>query len=200
MKKQRSTSKNQSLWRQAQNESLSKASPRATDQKQPPKAEARQAIAGWTPTPRAQRVIDTCQAVFDDVPGARSDCNGFVKSVCNKLNANPFSDADNADAITNHIRDIGWCAHNGWTPLDRDPQKAKDSAQRGELIVGGATGTDLKQAHGHVVLVVDSKGLWKGYPYASWGKLGGVGRTNARMTVAYKLADLPKVSYMTKKV
>lgn len=196
MKKQRSTPQKSKPLATRANESSS----RATDQKRSPRVQARQAIPGWTPSPGAQRVIDACQDVFDEVPGAKSDCNKFVKSVCDKLDANSFSDADNADAITNHIRDTGWCILNGWTQLDKDPQKAKDSAQRGELIVAGANGADLKQVHGHVAVVVDSKNPWKGYPYASWGKLGGVGRTNTRMTVAYKLADLPKVSYMTKKV
>ena len=200
MKKQRSRSQKSKPLTTRAKESLPQTPPKATDQKQPPKVQGRQATPDRTPSPGAQRVIDTCQDVFDKVPGARSDCNKFVKLVCDKLDANSFSDSDNADSITNHIRDVGWCAHNGWTQLNRDPQKAKDSAEQGQLIVAGATGNDLKQAHGHVVVVVGSKGLWKGYPYASWGKLGGVGKTNARMTVAYKLADLAKVSYMTKKV
>jgi hypothetical protein len=158
------------------------------------------AAAAWSPTPEAQKVIDTCQDVFDNVAGAKRDCNKFVKAVCDKFNVNPFDDNDNADAITNDIRDSGWCSRNGWTQLAKDPQKAKDAADRGELVVAGATGADVHQAHGHVVIVVSSEKLWKGYPYASWGKLGGVGKTNAKMTVAFKLADLPKVSYMSKTV
>jgi hypothetical protein len=154
----------------------------------------------WTPTPGAQKIIDACQDVFDNTPGASGDCNKFVKSVCDKFNINPFSDADDADAITNDIRDANWCAANGWAQLDADPQKAKDSADQGELVIAGATGSDLSQNHGHVVVVVSSELLWKGYPYASWGVLGGVGKTNEKMTLAYKLADLPKVSYMTKKI
>jgi hypothetical protein len=156
--------------------------------------------AAWNPTPEAQKVIDACQDVFDNVAGAKSDCNKFVKAVCDKFSVNPFDDGDDADAITNDIRDSGWCSRNGWTQLAKDPQKAKDAADRGELVVAGATGADISQAHGHVVIVVSSESLWKGYPYASWGKLGGVGKTNEKMTVAFKLTDLPKVSYMSKTV
>ena len=158
------------------------------------------ALAAWQPTPEAQKIIDTCQDVFDNVAGAKSDCNKFVKAVCAKFNVNPFDDGDNADAITDDIRDSGWCGHNGWTQLANDPRKAKDAADRGELVVAGATGGDVGQAHGHVVIVVSSEALWKGYPYASWGKLGSVGKTDTKMTVAFKLADLPKVSYMSKAV
>lgn len=65
-------------------------------------------------------------------------------------------------------------------------------------MIDGATGDDLAQTRGHVVDVVSCEKLWKGYLYASWGKLGGTGNVNEKMTVAYKLDDLPKVSYMSK--
>lgn len=200
MRKQRSISQRSKCSPTTGSKSLLKTTSKGTDQKRPARVKETQAITVWMPSPGAQKVRDICQDVFEHIFGAKSDCNRFVKSVCDDLKANPFSDSDNADAITNCIRDSGWCVRNGWTQLNRDPQKAKDSAARGELIVAGATGKDLNQGHGHVVVVVDSKGLWKGYPYASWGKLGGVGRTNEKMTLAYKLVDLPKVSYMSKKV
>jgi hypothetical protein len=49
-------------------------------------------------------------------------------------------------------------------------------------------------------VVVSCEKLWKGFGYASWGLLGGVGKVNDKMTLAYKLADLPKVSYMTRSI
>src|SRR5207249_3930552 len=101
----------------------------------------------WQPTPEAQKVIDNCQDVFDNTPGANSDCNKFVKSVCDKFNTNSFSEFDDADAVTDDIRSSDWCARNGWTQLNKDPKKAKDSADRGELVVAGATGGDLNQTH-----------------------------------------------------
>jgi hypothetical protein len=99
---------------------------------------------------------------------------------------------------TSLIRDATWRSTNGWTGLDEDPDEAKKATDRGDLVIGGATSSDLKQGHGHVVVVVSSEKLWKGFGYASWGTLGGVGKVNEKMTVAYKLSDLPKVSYMCK--
>jgi hypothetical protein len=160
----------------------------------------RKRTLAWEPTPEAQKVIDTCQDVFDNTSGASSDCNKFVKAVCDKFSVNPFASGDDADDITNDIRDSTWLATNGWTGLDKDPVKAKSAADEGKLVIAGATGSDLGQNHGHVVVVVSSESLWKNYPYGSWGTLGGVGKTNAKMTLAYKLADLPKVSYMSKAV
>jgi hypothetical protein len=160
----------------------------------------RMAAAAWKPTAAAQKVIDACQDVFDNTTGAKSDCNKFVKAVCAKLAANPFAAGDNANAITNKIRDAAWRTANGWAGLNQDPKKAKAAADAGELVVGGTTGADIGQTHGHVVVVVSSEALWKDHPYASWGMLGGTGKTNAKMTLSYKLADLPKVSYMSKKL
>jgi hypothetical protein len=159
----------------------------------------RMLAAAWKPTPAAQKVIDACQDVFDNSRGAKSDCNKFVKAVCAKLANNPFAAGDNADAITNKIRDATWRKANGWDGLNQDAKKAKAAADAGELVIGGTTGADIGQTHGHVVVVVSSEALWKNHPYASWGKLGGTGKTKAKMTLAYKLADLPKVLYMSNK-
>lgn len=161
------------------------------------KAALRLALA-WQPTPEAQKVIDTTQDVFDNTDGAKSDCNKFVKAVCDKLTTNPFADSDDADAITNDIRSDTWLKANGWTGLKQDPVAAKKAADSGDIVIGGATGDDLAQDHGHVVVVVSCEKLWKGYGYASWGKLGGTGKVNEKMTVAFRLDDLPKVSYMSK--
>jgi hypothetical protein len=175
--------------------SIRRAKPRRTTT---PRTIARKTAAAWQPTPEAQKVIDTTQDVFDNTAGAAGDCNKFVKAVCDKLTTNPFADSDNADDITNDIRSGTWLAANGWTGLKEDPVAAKTAADRGDLVIGGATAADLSQNHGHVVVVVSCEKLWKGYGYASWGRLGGTGNVNEKMTVAYKLTDLPKVSYMSK--
>lgn len=164
------------------------------------RVESRPAVLAWQPTPEAKKVIDTCQDVFDNTSGAKSDCNKFVKAACSKLSINPFAAGDDADAITKNIRDATWRTANGWSGLDQDPKKAKAAADAGDLVIGGATGSDLGQTHGHVVVVVSSEKLWKDYPYGSWGTLGGTGQTNAKLTLAYKLSDLPNVSYMSKKI
>src|ERR1700688_4661584 len=62
----------------------------------------------WKATPEAQKVIDTTQDVFDNTPGAKSDCNKFVKAVCAALATDPFGGGDNADDITNDIRSDTW--------------------------------------------------------------------------------------------
>ena len=152
----------------------------------------------WTPTPEAQNVIDTTQDVFDNTPGAKSDCNKFVKAVCASLLTDPFKAGASADDITNNIRDSAWRGANNWIGLDKDPDAAKKAADKGDLVIGGATSTDLGQNHGHVVVVVSCEKLWKGFGYASWGTLGGTGKVNEKMTLAYKLTDLPSVSYMSK--
>jgi len=157
-------------------------------------------MADFQPTAAAQKVIDACHDVFNNSPGAKSDCNKFVKRVCDKFNTDPFDADDNADAIVEHIRDANWCAQHGWQQLGHDPQAAKDAADSGDLVVAGATGDDVGQAHGHVVVVISSQGLHNGFPFACWGKLGAVGKLDTQMTLAFKLADLPKVSYMAKSV
>jgi hypothetical protein len=154
----------------------------------------------WKPTPEAQKVIDTTQDVFDNTPGAKSDCNKFVKAVCAALATDPFGAGDNADDITNDIRSDAWRGDAGWTGLKQDPSEAKKAADRGDLVIGGATGADLGQNHGHVVVVVSCEKLWKGYGYASWGKLRGTGKVNKKMTDAFTLDDLPSVSYMSKSI
>jgi len=152
----------------------------------------------WSPTPEAQKVIDATRDVFDNTPGAKSDCNRFVKAVCKKVLTDPFAPDATADVITNNIRDPGWRTANGWTGLEQDPVWAKNSADRGDLVIGGATSSDLGEGYGHVVVVVSCERLWRGFGYASWGKFRGIGRVNEKMTRAYKYRDLPKVSYMCK--
>jgi hypothetical protein len=199
-KKRARTKKSLSNKKSLSKKKLTRKKASAVGKKRPARNVALRLELAWKATPEAQKVIDTTQDVFDNTAGAKSDCNKFVKAVCDKLTTNPFADGEDADAITNDIRSDTWRTANGWTGLKEDPAEAKKAADRGDLVIGGATGEDLGQNHGHVVVVVSSESLWKGYGYASWGKLGGTGKVNEKLTVAFKLADLPNVSYMSKAI
>src|SRR5262249_27134047 len=106
----------------------------------------------WSPTPEAQKVIDATRDVFDNTPGAKSDCNRFVKAVCKKVLTDPFAPDATADVITNNIRDPGWPTANGWTGLDQDPGWAKNSADSGDLVSGGVTSRDRGEGNGRVAV------------------------------------------------
>ena len=135
------------------------------------------------------------------VPGASGDCSKFVKEVAKKLFAHGFEETDSADEITRHIRVPNWSKKYGWIQLENDIVEIKKYLDVGWLVIAGASGKDLGQPHGHVVVAISSKDFYTGSHkrkslYASWGKLDATGEIELPMSYAYASDDLSKVDYV----
>jgi hypothetical protein len=112
------------------------------------------------------RVKDACEACFD---AHSDDCSGFARAVARQLGVTLTRLADDiVDTIS---------AGAPWAPL-ADGVAAAQAASDGRFVIGGLRGDEQANPdpHGHVVVVVAGEPLAHGkYPFAYWGKLGGVG-------------------------
>jgi hypothetical protein len=156
--------------------------------------------AAWKPTPAAQRVIDSCEASWND--DTKADCNKYAKQVLLQFGLSDFGPGDDANAIAAKLANDTWCAANKWTRL-ADGAAAKAQADAGKLVVGAISGPNYVPPvnHGHVVVAVSSEKLHAGkYPFAYWGKLNSVGEKNTQVTRAFNAASVDKVVYATKTV
>jgi len=155
--------------------------------------------AGWAPSAAAQRIIDVCEASWDDV--TKADCNKYAKAVLKQFGLADFSPGDDANAIAAKLADETWRTANKWTKVDTGAS-AKVAADGGKLVVGAITGGRYVPpvAHGHVVVVVSSEALHRNQPYAYWGKLLSVGEKNAPVTQAFNEPSLGNVVYAAKNV
>lgn len=123
----------------------------------------------------------------------KSDCSGFVKAVGEALGVTIAGQADDiADALV---------ADDHWTVL-ADGRAAAQAAARGEFVVAGLRGDKqkIKSVHGHVVVVVAGEPNRGRYPFAYWGKLGGVGKKNETINWAWTVDDRDKVIYATREL
>jgi hypothetical protein len=135
------------------------------------------------------RVKDACEANFDAHSG---DCSGFAKAVAGQLKV----------TLTGLANDIVDTIRGGapWTPL-ADGVAAAAAAAAGQLVIGGLKGSQQAHPdpHGHVVVVVATlpgQQLAHGkYPYAYWGKLGGVGDKDQTVNWAWNEQDRDNVTY-----
>ena len=135
--------------------------------------------------PKAQQVIDACEADWD---ANKSDCNAFVRAVAGTIGINiPAGDA-------NFI--VDWLTTQGWdTPSDGTA--AEQQAETGQFVIGGLKGADHipPRVHGHVVVVVVGPLAQNKYPSAYWGSLGNVAQKNLTVNMAWVVADLDNVTY-----
>jgi hypothetical protein len=135
------------------------------------------------------QVKDACDANFDAHSG---DCSGFAKAVAGQLGVTLTGQADD---IVDTIR-----TDPKWTRL-ADGVAAAAAAVAGQLVIGGLRGEEQANPdpHGHVVVVVATapgQSLAHGrYPFAYWGRLGGVGKENATINFAWRPEDRDNVSY-----
>ena len=123
----------------------------------------------------------------------KSDCSGFVKAVGEAVGVAIEGQAnDIADAL---LED------DHWTVLP-DGKAAAEAAGRGEFVVAALRGDKqkLKNANGHVVVVVAGAPNRGRYPFAYWGQLGGVGRKNETINWAWSVDDRDKVIYATREL
>jgi hypothetical protein len=138
--------------------------------------------------PGSANVIAACEAEWE---AHKSDCSAFVTAVAARLNAVIPAGAD-ANAITQALG-----AGGVWQKL-ADGVAAAAAAQAGKFVVGGLAGAQqaVPDAHGHVVVVVDGQPLNRNkYPFAYWGRLGGVGAKDQTINWAWSAADRDKVIY-----
>jgi hypothetical protein len=135
-------------------------------------------------TDEAARIIAICQREW---PGAKDDCNKFVKAVAGALG---ITLTGNANSIVDQI--VG----AGWTKL-ADGKAAAQEAALGSLVIGGLKGSDQEEPseHGHVVVVVDGPLNRDQYPSAYWGRLGGGGAENKTINWSWRSGDRDRVIY-----
>ena len=132
------------------------------------------------------RVKDACEACFDAHSG---DCSGFARAVAGQLGV----------TLTGLANDIVDTISGGgdWTAL-ANGVAASQQAAAGKLVIGGLRGDEQvsPDPHGHVVVVVAGTPLAHGlYPFAYWGRLGGVGEKDQTVNWAWNTADRDNVTY-----
>jgi hypothetical protein len=135
------------------------------------------------------RVKDACEACFAAHSG---DCSGFARAVAQQLGIvlNGL-----ANTIVDTIR-----AGAPWTAL-ADGIAAAQAAADGRFVIGGLRGDEQANtdAHGHVVVVVATapgQVLAHGkYPFAYWGRLGGIGDKDQTVNWAWNSDDRDNVTY-----
>jgi len=136
--------------------------------------------------PGSAAVIAACEAEWE---AHKADCSGFVVAVGARLSAVIQGDANTiAQSLS---------AGGVWQKL-ADGVAAAAAAQAGKFVVGGLAGAQqaVPDAHGHVVVVVDGQPLNRNkYPFAYWGRLGGVGAKDQTINWAWSAADRDKVIY-----
>jgi len=134
-------------------------------------------------------IKDACEANFVAHSG---DCSGFARAVAGQLGV----------ALNGLANDIVDTIRAGapWTAL-ADGIAAAQAAADGKLVIGGLRGDQQANPdpHGHVVVVVATapgQSLAHGkYPFAYWGRLGGVGEKDQTVNWAWKAQDLDNVTY-----
>jgi hypothetical protein len=102
----------------------------------------------------------------------KDNCSGYIKAVASDVGVVLAGQA-------NDLIDF-WTSHDPWINLDHDARRASDLAAQGYLVVAG----EKDKPNGHVVLIVPG---WSanGHPMGYWGKLHGVGRKNASISLAW---------------
>lgn len=133
------------------------------------------------------RVIAACEATFE---ANKSDCSRFVKAVARAVGVQLDAGLD-ADGILAYL-----ARTPAWRRLS-DGREAATEAETGHLVVGGMTGSDLGDEHGHVVVVVAGPLNRDKYPMAYWGKLHGVGLRAMTMNWAFTADVLDDIEYFS---
>jgi hypothetical protein len=123
-------------------------------------------------------ILYSSESKWDDYD---DDCSGFVKAVCNDLGITLTGQAND---IVDQIQ------RAPWLPLE-DGKAAQDKANEGRFVLAGLKDTP----NGHVAIITPGS-LHRGrYPTGYWGKLHGVGRKNASISLAWTEDDLDDVIY-----
>jgi len=108
--------------------------------------------------PNAERILNSCKNLWD---ANKKDCNAFVKAVA----------ADCVIKLEGQADDIVGAIKTGEWRKEADGPAALKAAEEGRLVIGGMTGADLGDGHGHVIVVVAKASDNPKYPIAYWGTL-----------------------------
>ncbi|MGM5000116.1 hypothetical protein AB8A05_15390 [Tardiphaga sp. 538_B7_N1_4] len=148
--------------------------------------------AGKLGSPLVSRLIDTtgdqilkyCVSLDEADDGVMTDCNAFVKKVASNFGVTIDSTAD-ADKIVDSFGGAPF------TKTTTDPKVAMGWAKDG-MVVAGMKKSELdghygNYTHGHVAIVHNAEDqVHKGFPMASWGTIGGRGRSNTTIRQSFK--------------
>lgn len=133
----------------------------------------------------SDQVIAACIREF---PAHSGDCSSFVKAVGADVGVT-------IEGVANDIVDT-LRAGGDWVALADGPA-ALASARAGKLVLAGLRGDEqaVRNAHGHVVVVVDGPLDRNLYPSAYWGQLGGTGAECKTINWAWTVQDRDRVTY-----
>ncbi len=109
------------------------------------------AIAVWDQTSPGTN----CATSGSASPLPKEDCNCYIKNAARALISSlPFDDpAYDADMILSKLAVAG----SGWTALGKDPDAAREQADKGSVVIAGMTSSELGEENGHLAFVVIGK-------------------------------------------
>lgn len=134
----------------------------------------------------ADDILNYCETLDSNNDPAMGDCNAFVKNVAGQFGVT-INASLNADGI------VGSFGSAPFTKTTMDPTTAMSWANDG-LVIAGMTKTELNagygpHSNGHVAVVhniADSN--HRNFPMASWGVLGGRGKSDASIRLSFPAA------------
>jgi hypothetical protein len=134
----------------------------------------------------SDRILNYCVSLDSSNDAVMRDCNAFVKKVAGNFGVTIASTAD-ADAIVDAF------ASAPFTKTTMDPSVAMAWANDG-LVVAGMKKSELDghygtYSHGHVAIVHNTADPnHPDFPKASWGTIGGRGKSNSSIRLSFKAA------------
>lgn len=137
-------------------------------------------------------VLQACTACFQSQANQNA-CNKFVNCVVTTCkNTAAFPATYLADDIVGALTSYPW---QGITP--GDSASAVAQAAMGNLVIGGLTGGELGDSHGHVVIIHSKTRPSDGVPYGSWGTDSAYinAEDNHPISECFKKALLPQMHY-----
>jgi hypothetical protein len=142
----------------------------------------------------AADILNYCVSLDNNDDPVMTDCNAFVKNVAGNFGVTIDAGLD-ADGI------VGSFGSGPFTKTTTDPATAMSWANDG-LVVGGMTKAELNKygphTNGHVSIVHNTAdSAHPGFPMASWGSLGGRGKSNTSIRQSFPAAacDEDKVHF-----
>jgi hypothetical protein len=132
------------------------------------------------------RILNYCVSLDTGNDAVMRDCNAFVKKVAGNFGVTIAATAD-ADKIVDAF------ANAPFTKTTMDPSVAMAWANDG-LVVAGMKKSELDghygtYSHGHVAIVHNTADPnHTDFPMASWGTIGGRGKSNASIRLSFKAA------------
>lgn len=99
---------------------------------------------------RLTDAIDESFDLYSQPKNGATFCNFSVFHVLQRMGADQFRDASGGPMLADQMIDA-MTRSPAWEEIQME--QAQDMANSGEIVVAGMTGDELKDAHGHVVVV-----------------------------------------------